>query len=137
MNDYGVKLSDKGLLIEIVKRREDESLLAFCYRAIGCDIIEVVFPKGLNEPYCMVVDEEGLLRDKPMLNIFASYLYGSHEHGQPIVGNALIMRNVRMEDGMHIDWLSKEEAEAIASKLGKSVLRAVGDLNAAIQKGVL
>ena len=44
MNDYGVKLSDKGLLIEIVKRREDESLLAFCYRAIGCDIIEVVFP---------------------------------------------------------------------------------------------
>ena len=38
---------------------------------------------------------------------------------------------------MHTDWLSKEEAEAIALKLGKSVLRAVGDLNAAIQKGVL
>ena len=100
-------------------------------------LASLIDAKGLNEPYCMVVDEEGLLRDKPMLNIFASYLYGSHEHGQPIVGNALIMRNVRMEDGMHTDWLSKEEAEAIASKLGKSVLRAVGDLNAAIQKGVL
>ena len=72
--------------------------------------------------------KKGYLRAKPMLNIFASYLYGSHEHGQPIVGNALMTRNVRMEDGMHTDWLSKEEAEAIASKLGKSVLRAVGDI---------
>ena len=137
MNDCGVKLSDKGLLIEIVKRNDGKSLLNYCYRAIGCDLIEIVHPKGLEEPYCMVVDDEGLLRDKPMLNIFASHLYGTHEHGQPIVGNALIMRSVRMEDGTHTDWLNEEEAAAIVAKLGKGVLRIVADLNDAVRKGVL
>ena len=137
MNDCGVKLSDKGLLIEIVKRNDGKSLLNYCYRAIGCDLIEIVHPKGLEEPYCMVVDDEGLLRDKPMLNIFASHLYGTHEHGQPIVGNALIMREVCTEDGAHTVWLTEEEATAIVAKLGKGVLRIVADLNDAVRKGVL
>lgn len=39
----------------------------------------------------MVVNDEGLLRGLP-LNRFASLLYGTPEHGQPIVGNAVILR---------------------------------------------
>lgn len=55
----------------------------------GC--IEVVHPKYLPEGLCMVVDDEGLLKGSAINNI-ASVLYGTPEHGQPIVGNAVILR---------------------------------------------
>lgn len=137
MKEYGIKLSDKGLLIELVERKEGESVLNFCYRVIGCDTIDIVNPKGLERPYCMVVDDEGMLKDRPMLNIFASHLYGAHEHGYPIAGNAVLMKNEQAVDGVQTVWLTEEEAASLASKLGNNVLRAVADLNIAIQKGVL
>lgn len=137
MKEYGVKLSDKGLLIELVERKDGESVLNFCYRVIGCDTIDIVNPKGLEQPYCMVVDDEGLLKDKPMLNVFASHLYGAYEYGHAIVGNAVLMKNERDVDGMQTVWLTKDEAASLAAKLGNSVLRAVADLNSAIRKGVL
>lgn len=55
----------------------------------GC--IEVVHPKYLPEGLCVVVDDEGLLKGSAINNI-ASVLYGTPEHGQPIVGNAVILR---------------------------------------------
>lgn len=63
------------------------------YKHIGCDLVQVVAPYGLQrlgllpENFIMVVDEEGLLKDKPKLNMFASTFYGS-----PIYGNAMIVK---------------------------------------------
>ena len=53
--------------------------------------IEVARTKGLMNPFVMIVDEEGLLKNKE-LNIIGSLLYGTHRHGHPIVGDVLIMR---------------------------------------------
>lgn len=55
----------------------------------GC--IEVVHPKYLPQGFCMVVNDEGLLMGLP-LNRFCSVLYGTPEHGQPIVGNGVILK---------------------------------------------
>ena len=48
-------------------------------------------PKGLPGPFCMVVNEEGLLRGLP-LNLFGCILYDTVRHGNPIVGDIVILK---------------------------------------------
>ena len=58
--------------------------------AIVDGYIEIVRPTGLEEPLCLVCDEEGLLKGKA-LNVFASLVYGVLDHGNPIVGDVVIL----------------------------------------------
>lgn len=51
---------------------------------------EQVRPKGLKHPYIMIVDDEFLLKKKP-LNVLGSALYGTHIHGHPICGDILFL----------------------------------------------
>lgn len=53
--------------------------------------IEIVRPRGMESPLCFICDEEGLLKDKD-INVFASFLYGTIDHGNPIVGDIVIMQ---------------------------------------------
>lgn len=82
------------------KKVEFENSLEFYYKQIGCDMIEIVPIRALIqlnekcENYTMIVDEEGLLKDKPKLNIYASVLYGS-----PIYGNAIIVKDLGEDFG--------------------------------------
>ena len=52
---------------------------------------ELVRPRGLQEPYCMMVNEEGRLLGLP-LNLLGCYLYGTLIHGAPIAGDIMILR---------------------------------------------
>jgi hypothetical protein len=133
---YAVKLYDRPLMNTIVHREEDARLLPFCYSEIGCDCIEIVRPDGLKEPYVMIVDEEGLLKDKPRLNCIASYLYGTQNHGQPIVGKVLIMKTVETEEGEDIAWLDYGEALAIMNALDAIVPAAVNKLWDGVKKKI-
>ena len=76
--------------LSISKREFGEPLHKTLGEAVG-GWIEVVHPQGLPRPYCLIVDEEGRLKDYPM-NIFGSVLYGYVEHGQPIVGTVVLMK---------------------------------------------
>ena len=58
----------------------------------------------------MLVDEEGLLKGLPV-NTFGSVMYGTAEHGHPIVGD-LILAKVVGED-----IAAPDDAEALKSKL--------------------
>ena len=84
----------KGLVFDTENRMQfkdfGEPLLDNLQKEVG-GYIEVVHPKYLPEGLCMVVDDEGLLKGSP-INSIASVLYGTPEHGQPIVGNAVILR---------------------------------------------
>lgn len=84
----------KGLVFDTENRLrlEDfgEPLLDSLQKEVG-GYIEVVHPKYLPEGFCMVVDDEGRLKGSA-INSIASVLYGTPEHGQPIVGNAVILR---------------------------------------------
>lgn len=65
------------------------------YQTVGAEVggyIEIVHSRGLPEPYLMIVNEEGLLQ-KLELNEIGSVLYGTQVHGQPIVGNVVIMKD--------------------------------------------
>lgn len=84
----------KGLAINTENQMQfkdfGEPLLDNLQKEVG-GCIEVVHPKYLPEGLCMVIDDEGLLKGYA-INSIASILYGTLEHGQPIVGNAVILR---------------------------------------------
>lgn len=65
--------------------------------AIG-GYIEEVRARNLPKPFCMLVDEEGLLKGLP-INEFGCYLYDTANHGNVIVGDLLILKRERFPDG--------------------------------------
>lgn len=90
---------------------EFENSLAFFYKHIGCDIIEIARPRalrqitGLSEEYIMVVDEESLCKGiAPKLNIFASAFCGAC-----IYGNVMIVKEVETSDGYDFAGLTDED----------------------------
>lgn len=84
----------KGLVITTENKMQVREFGEPAYETIGKAVggwIEVVHPKGLPNPFCMVVNEEGLLHGLP-LNLFGCILYDTVRHGNPIVGNIVILK---------------------------------------------
>ena len=84
----------KGLVITTEDKMQVREFGEPAYETIGKAVggwIEVVHPKGLPDPFCMVVNEEGLLHGLP-LNLFGCILYDTVRHGNPIVGNIVILK---------------------------------------------
>ena len=97
---------------------QGEDIMDTVRKMIGCEWVEVVHPRRLSEQYAVLVDEEGLLKASPVFNEIASYLYEIEQHGQPIVGDAVIVRVVYdPEAGAGLEWLSPEEAEILANNI--------------------
>lgn len=71
--------------------------------------IEIVHPMRLEQPYCMVVNEEGMLRNLP-INIFGSFLYGFDRHCIPILGEIVLLKEGINSDG-EPDILGLDEQE--------------------------
>lgn len=115
---YAVKLSTT-LNIEIVEKKPDQGLLDFCYQNIGCQYVETIHARYLQEPYILMIDEEGRLKDKPSINFIASYLYGTHEHHEPIVGNVLVMKLGMTDEGPDILPLDEAEARQVEESMRK------------------
>lgn len=92
------------------------------YKAISCDCVECVHPRYLydmiknSEGLIMLVDEEGLINAK-QLNPIASIFYGTPVHGQPIVGDVLIVAEEETLDGCIFVGLEEERAEQIAKNI--------------------
>lgn len=107
-NKLYIKLPAGSSQLEVIEQDMD-SEYDFWRKQIGCRMIEIVQPVGLPEDYCLIADEEGLFRDPLVLSPIASILYGVKEHGNPIVGNALIAKNVFEPDG--IDTVPLDESD--------------------------
>ena len=106
---YTIKL-DRAKRPEIVRTDTDilRSFLDTCYQLIGCDTIEIVHPQRLPSPFAMIVDESGLYKDLP-INVLGSRLYGTDIHGFPIVGTALIVKDVMTAEGPDVAFLQDED----------------------------
>lgn len=74
--------------------------------------LEIVRPRGLKRPFVMVVDEEGLLRDRDF-NFIGSFLYETHKHGSPIVGDIVLMREEPGPDGYDLFGLSEQDIDVL------------------------
>jgi hypothetical protein len=70
---------------------------------------EVVRPVRLKRPYCMIVNEEGMLRNLP-INGFGSFLYGVDRHCIPVLGDIVLLKEGINSDGEQ-DILGLDEQE--------------------------
>ena len=78
--------------------------------------IEHVNPKLLRRPYCLLVNEDGLRLGLPV-NYLASYMYGTHMHGHPIVGDVILMKNAYIHGERDTIGLTDSEIEKITCEL--------------------
>lgn len=111
-------------LVELPKR-------AYNYQSmqaeIGCDMVEIVgcALNELGEKYCLVCDEEFLLKGRPIINPVASYFYGLQNHGQPLCGDVLVMKNDFTPDGIDTVGLDRDDIEFVTDVIVKSLVPAV------------
>jgi hypothetical protein len=107
-----LKLSTNGdiNLIDLKEHEFEYNFLAM-QKAIDCSMVDIVHAVNLPDPYCLVVDDEALLVEKPTVNLVASYIYGTVEHGQPICGDVLVMKDSITEDG--IETVGLEDVDIV------------------------
>ena len=86
-------------------------------KQIGANFVESVHPRGLKEPYMFLCDEEGLFKNRPVVNFLGSWLYQTQDHGEPIVGDIMIVKEVSTPEGRDFDGLEAGEAEVMAEWL--------------------
>lgn len=105
----------KGIVVTTDLEIRIEEFSDPLYKTVGSAVggyIEHVKPARLCHPYCMIVNEEGRLLDLP-LNYVGSYFYGTDQHGEPIVGNIVIMKDGYRGGEPDIVGLNDVEAEQI------------------------
>ena len=91
--------------------------------------IEHVNPRLLRRPYCLLVNEEGRLIGLPV-NHLASYMYGTHMYGNPIVGDVVLLKNAYIHGEWDIVGLTDKEVEAITREL-EPLLAGLREMSAA------
>lgn len=82
--------------------------------------IEHVSPPFLEKPYCMIINEGGLLEGLP-LNPMGSCLYGTRLHGQPIVGTIVLVKDGYVNGERDIDGLDDAEAEYLYEEIKQAI----------------
>jgi hypothetical protein len=91
----------KGIVITTKDEMRVQEFSEPAHKSIGEAVggwIEVVHPKRLEYPYCMVVNEEGVILKLP-INSFGSFLYGTDYHGNPILGDIVLLKEGINSDG--------------------------------------
>lgn len=98
----------RGIVITTDLTMETKDFGQPLYKTVGEAVggwIEIVHPKGLPRPLCFICNEEGLLKDLPM-NAVGSLWYGTLQHGCPIAGNIVVMKEGMTDDGPDIVGLT-------------------------------
>lgn len=118
----------KGIVITTNNEMRVQEFSEPAYKSIGDAVggwIEVVHPVRLKRPYCMIVNEEGMLLNLPM-NMFGSFLYGTDYHGNPILGDIVLLKEGIDSDG-ELDILGLDEQDIkylydmVSTKMGREV----------------
>ena len=103
------------MLPKVIACNPDKDIFDIGREAIGCDWIELVEAEPLaKDGLLMMIDEEGKLKPGgALINAAASALYGTEQHGDPIMGNAVIVRTT----GENLELLTFGEAEQLAVRM--------------------
>ena len=91
----------KGLVVTTEKTMRVQDFSEPTRKSIGDAVggyFEVVRPVRLKRPYCMVVNEEGMILGLP-INSFGSFLYGADYHGNVILGDIVFLKEGIKSDG--------------------------------------
>ena len=95
--------------------RVDGGYLEDLHRLVG-GYIEIVHPVGLEDPFVLVCNEEGKLIGLPV-NRAASLMYGVRDHGIPMNGDIVLMKEGYYEGEPDLLALTEAEASAMFENL--------------------
>lgn len=118
----------KGIVITTENEMRVQEFYEPAHKSIGEAVggwIEVVHPKRLEYPYCMLVNEEGVILKLP-INSFGSFLYGTDYHGDPMLGDIVLLKEGINSDGER-DILGLDEqdikylCDMVSTKNGREV----------------
>ena len=112
----------EGVFFKISEVEVEEKIeLETYYKNLNCDCIDIVEPYGLDEEgrekYCLIVDDEALVKENPQINFFGSLLYGVLDHKQPLAGKVLVGKNKYTEYGLCTVGLEEEDVRYILDSL--------------------
>lgn len=101
--------------VRVIACNPDKGIFDIGRKAIGCKWIELVEAEPLaKDGLLMMIDEEGKLKPGgALINATASALYGTERHGDPIMGNAVIVRTT----GENLELLTAGEAGKLAARM--------------------
>ena len=109
----------KGILVTSDCEIKEVDLPLPLYESAG-DLLggsmEHVIARRLERPYCLVVNGEGSMLDLPE-NKVGCYLYETDEHGYPILGDFLIMKDIWTSEGIDISGLDEEDVASVTGIL--------------------
>lgn len=109
----------KGIVITPENLMHVEDFSAPLYKSVRKAVggwIEIVHPKGLPSPYCMVINEEGACLNLT-LNLTGSMLYETAKHGCPIVGTIVLLKDGIVDGEPDIVGLDAEDIIVLAAML--------------------
>lgn len=118
----------KGIVITTKDEMRVQEFSEPAHKSIGEAVggrIEVVRPKRLEYPYCMLVNEEGVILKLP-INSFGSFLYGTNYHVNWILGDIVLLKEGINSDGER-DILGLDEqdikylCDMVSTKNGREV----------------
>lgn len=102
-----IVLSDEG--VDSIEFKGNNSQLSNKIRETVGGWLEVVNPEGLKRPYVMLVDEEGLLKEK-YVNLLGTELYNVDDvHFRLIVGTVVIVKEVMTHEGPDLKVLTNAD----------------------------
>lgn len=104
-----LKLDTRGRISQVILPDSENEQLEAIHQEID-GFMELVRPKIFADKIVLLADDEGLLKGKHF-NQFASALYGYFQHGNPIVGDVLVVGIRWGNDGEEFRSLSSEEME--------------------------
>ena len=110
---YALKIKTNHT-IDIIEMPEKRNASWFANQ-IDCDYIQVVRPKYYSD-YIIVLDEEGKLKPNH-LNVVASAMYATFEHGDPIVGDCLLVKEGIHNGEYDLVGLSLAEANKVKASI--------------------
>ena len=99
-----------------------DDVLPMCYELIGCRTVQLipVYEHRLKPGYDMVTDEDIQEGKTVCMNPLASWIFGADVHGAGILGNAVVLKLERNEEGEEdFAFMTEEEATALAEELNK------------------
>ena len=108
--------------VEVNRVPFEHGTLDFYYKEVECECIDIVHGYGLSTDVDIIVDDEGLFKEKPVLNPLASVAYGWAEHGQPIVGNAIICKPHQTKDGIDETGFEEEELDKVLAEINRKFM---------------
>lgn len=119
-------------LVNLVEFPEAERL-PWYYEQLDCDCVDVVSPYGIETiaeeheleafvgRFCLICDDEALLKESPHVNPIASLLYGVMDHGQPLCGKVLVAKNLETDDGIETVGMTKQDVMLVRAAINSLI----------------